>query len=219
MKPITVLLTASVLLAGSLAVEAANQPPTISSIPSQTTSEDTPTPAIPFTVGDAETPATNLVVTGTSSNPTLLPPTNIVFGGTASNRTVTLSPAANQFGTATIGITVHDAAGATATTRFILTVIPVNDPPTLDPIANLSFCGCVGTRTVNLTGITSGATNEIQTLVVTAVSSNPGLVPDPTVIYVSPLTTGSLALTPANGDGSAIITVTVDHGQPWHNII
>jgi len=219
MKPITVLLTASVLLAGSLAVEAANQPPTISSIPSQTTSEDTPTPAIPFTVGDAETPATNLVVTGTSSNPTLLPPTNIVFGGTASNRTVTLSPAANQFGTATIGITVHDAAGATATTRFILTVIPVNDPPTLDPIANLSFCGCVGTRTVNLTGITSGATNEIQTLVVTAVSSNPGLVPDPTVIYVSPLTTGSLALTPANGDGSAIITVTVNDGQPSNNII
>src|SRR5207245_6981491 len=127
--------------------------------------------------------------------------------------------AANQFGSATIGLEVHDGAGATAVTTFVLTVFPVNDRPTLDPIANLSFCGCVSTQTVNLTGITSGAANEVQALVVTAVSSNPRLILDPTVNYVSPLTTGSLPLMPANGDGSAIITVTVNDGQASNNII
>ena len=63
---------------------------------------------IAFTVGDAETAAGSLTVSGSSSNPTLVPNANIVFGGSGANRTVTVTPAANQNGTATITVTVSD---------------------------------------------------------------------------------------------------------------
>ena len=72
-----------------------------------------------------------------------------------------------------------------------------------------------GLQTVNLSGITSGPANEsAQVITVTAVSNNTGLIPNPTVTYTSPNTTGSLSYTPVAGQsGSAQITVTVmDNG-------
>src|SRR5437660_10518899 len=59
----------------SLAINtgAPNTPPTISAVADQTTPANTPTPPIGFTVGDVETPAANLVVSGRSSNPALVP--------------------------------------------------------------------------------------------------------------------------------------------------
>ena len=60
-----------------------NTPPTISSIPDQTIVQNSSTGPIPFTVGDAETPAANLQLSAASSNPGLIPNQNIVFGGTA----------------------------------------------------------------------------------------------------------------------------------------
>ena len=75
-------------------------------------------------------------------------------------------------------------------------------------------------QTVNLSGITSGATNESQTLTVTASSSNTGLIPTPTVSYTSPSTTGSITFTPvANAYGSATITVTVNDGGTSNNVV
>ncbi|MDW8308642.1 MAG: fibronectin type III domain-containing protein, partial [Verrucomicrobiales bacterium] len=62
----------------------------------------------------------------------------------------------------------------------------VNYPPTLDPIANRTINEDAGPQTVTLTGISSGHSNEVQTLTVTATSSNPALIPNPTVSYTSP---------------------------------
>src|SRR5207302_8079118 len=77
-----------------------------------------------------------------------------------------------------------------------------------------------GPQTVNLSGITSGATNENDTLTVTASSSNQALIPNPTVTYTSPNTTGSITFSPAtNAFGTATITVTVNDGQPSNNIV
>ena len=69
-----------------------DNPPTISDIADQATSEDVPTPAIAFTVGDAETPAASLTVSASSSNTTLVPNENIVFSGSGANRTVAITP-------------------------------------------------------------------------------------------------------------------------------
>ena len=46
-----------------------------------------------------------------------------------------------------------------------------NQPPTLAPLTDLVIEENAGQQTVNLTGITSGATNENQTLTVTATST------------------------------------------------
>jgi hypothetical protein len=103
---------------------------------------------------------------------------------------------------------------------FTVTVNALNYPPTLDPFPDLVLNQNSGTQMVQLTGISSGASNELQTLTATAVSSNPALIPNPTVTYSSPSATGSLSFTPAtNAFGVADITVRVDDGQPTNNII
>src|SRR2546427_4810492 len=53
--------------------------PTISDIPDQTTTMNTATAAVPFTVNDADTPATSLTLSGSSSNPTLVANGNMDF--------------------------------------------------------------------------------------------------------------------------------------------
>jgi len=95
-----------------------------------------------------------------------------------------------------------------------------NQSPTLTALANITINESAGLQTVNLAGITSGATNEAQTLTVTATSSNPGLIPNPTVSYTSPNPTGTIAFTPvALAFGSATLTVTVNDGGASNNIV
>jgi hypothetical protein len=99
-----------------------------------------------------------------------------------------------------------------------LNVPTANQPPTLNTITNLSINENAGLQTVSLSGITVGDTNGNQTLTVTAVSSNTGLIPNPTVHYTNPGTTGSLTFTPApNGYGTATITVTVNDNSGASN--
>ena len=56
-----------------------------------------------FTISDDD--LATVAVSGSSSNTTLVPSANIVFGGSGADRTVTVTPAANQSGTATITVT------------------------------------------------------------------------------------------------------------------
>ena len=94
-----------------------------------------------------------------------------------------------------------------------------NGPPTLNPVGNLTLNENSGPLTVNLSGITSGLLNLILPITLTATSSNPSVIPNPTVVYTSPNSTGQLVLTPAaNASGSAIITVTVNNGQLLYNL-
>src|SRR5206468_387707 len=121
-----------------LTVNPVNDPPTISSVPDQSMYEDTPTAAIPFSIGDVESTADSLTVRSEERRCRVRPDGNIVFGGSGPSRTLTLMPAANQSGTATIAITVADSDGASASRSFVLTVKPVNDPPTISSFADQS---------------------------------------------------------------------------------
>jgi Fibronectin type III domain len=187
--------------------------PTIVGLSNQTMSVNGFAPFVAFTVFDAYVAPSNLTVTVTSSNPSLVPLGNVIFGGAGSNRTVQPNPLINQSGTSTITLVVNDGTGTTATNSFLLTVLP-NKPPTLDPIANVIVAQNAGPQTVNLSGVTSGSVTETQNLSIIAVSSNPSLIPNPSVNYVSPNTTGTLTFAPTAGaTGSSTISVTVDDGQ------
>ena len=120
-------------------------------------------------------------------------------------------------------------ANLVATGAFVADVIEVdefsqltldsffkNHPPTLDSIADpTAILEDAGQQTINLSGISQGGENETSPspqfpLTVTATSSNTALIPNPTVSYTSPDTTGSLSYTPvADQNGSVVITVTV----------
>lgn len=103
-------------------------PPTISSIGSQKTSEDT-LKSVSFTVGDPDTALTKLVMFGYSSNPAILPSENITFTGTADKRTANLRGATNANGAVTVYLVVKDEDGLTATNSFAFTIAAVNDLP------------------------------------------------------------------------------------------
>ena len=98
-------------------------PPDISGLTDQSTPVNTPTTAIPFQISDAQTPASNLVLTATSSDPTLVNATNdITFGGSGTNRTIAVAPEANKIGTNTISVIVTDNDGMSATNSFLMAV-------------------------------------------------------------------------------------------------
>jgi predicted outer membrane repeat protein len=101
-----------------------NTPPTISRLADRTIAAGRSTGPIPFTVGDRESPATDLTVTATSSNRALVPDANIVLGGSGASRTITVTPAPGQSGTTTINMIVQDPGGLEASSSFVLTVTP-----------------------------------------------------------------------------------------------
>lgn len=185
----------------SVTTTESNTPPTITVIANQTITVNGATDAIAFTVGDADTPAADLLVTGTSSNPALVPNTSaaIAFGGEGAARTVTITPAAGQTGVATITISVFDG-GRTTTTSFTVTV---NASPWPEFTSG------------NSTTFTIGLGNRFQ---VTAVGT-----PSPTFSATGlpqwatlNATTGVLSGTPPAGTaaGSVAIVITASNGVP-----
>src|SRR5207249_7988423 len=54
---------------------------------------------------------------------------------------INLVPRHDQFGPAVIAVRITNnvANGATATAEFVLTVDPVNDPPTVDPVPDITI--------------------------------------------------------------------------------
>ncbi|TDU69254.1 hypothetical protein EI77_02902 [Prosthecobacter fusiformis] len=94
-----------------------------------------------------------------------------------------------------------------------------NVPPTLDAIPDYPvLTPTAPEQDIELSGITAGF-GESQTLIVTAVSSAPSIIPHPRVLYTSDNTVGTLLMKPAGALGTATITVTVNDTQPNNNTI
>ncbi|MBT5269029.1 MAG: hypothetical protein HOL70_06235, partial [Candidatus Marinimicrobia bacterium] len=123
-----------------------NDHPTIGAVLGQSTSEDVAINSIPFTVEDIDNNTSDLTMSGTSLNTSLVPHGNIVFDGSGLDRTVTVTPAANQHGTANITLTVSDGH-LDASTTFTLTVAPQSDLPTISGSAASSQVGVGSTYT------------------------------------------------------------------------
>src|SRR5207247_10038606 len=95
-----------------------------------------PLPVIASSIAEVYPLALPVALPIYSSNPGLVPDGNIVFGGSGADRTFTLTPAANQSGTAWITIMVADPEGASASSSFVLTVNPVNRQRTISSFAH-----------------------------------------------------------------------------------
>ncbi|MGE0084686.1 MAG: tandem-95 repeat protein [Desulfococcaceae bacterium] len=208
-----------------------NDPPTITTIEDQTTTEDTQKKNIAFTVSDVETPAELLTVTLTSSNQVLVPNGNIVMVGTGNNRTLNITPALNQYGTTEITVTVSDkytpeSEILTVTETFILTVTSVNDSPAITMNSTSPVTTLEDTQTGDIFFTISDVDIEDQ-LTVSVSAVNTTIVPiDDTHVniensgktYVTQLGGGSqgigLRITPGtNATGSTSVTVTVTDGK------
>lgn len=191
-------------------VAAVNDLPTISSIDAQTIDEDGTTGALSFTVNDVETAADSLVVTASSSNTTLLPVANVVLGGSGSARTVTVTPAAHQFGSAIITLSVSD--GTAVTTSFSLTVNAVNDSPVVTAPTTATTNENTPTSAIAVTA--TDVDHLSSALSLTAVSHNTLLVPNANIAVSGSDGAWELTITPAaNESGTAEISITVTDGE------
>lgn len=187
-----------------------NAPPTISGVANQSTLENATTPPLAFTIGDLETNAVDLAVAGVSSNQDVIPNANIVFGGSESNRTVTLTPAPNQSGVATITLTVSDGT-TSASTSFAITVGTFNSAPTISSVANQSTLQNIPTTAIPFT--VDDAQASPDSLGVDGSASNIALVPNSNIVFSGTGTNRTVTITPAAGEtGSAIITIRVNDG-------
>ena len=113
-------------------------------------------------------------------------------------------------------MTVKDDGGVlnggqdTFSRQFMVTVSPINRAPTLNALADVKLLQNAPSQTLNLSGIGSGAVDEVQGLTVTATSDNPAVIANPSVTYTSANATGLLTYKPVAGaTGKATITVTV----------
>ena len=208
----------------TVTVNPVNQPPTLNSLANVNINENAGLQTVNLSgiTSGASNQVQTLAVTASSSNSGLIPTPTVNYTSPNTTGSITFAPVTYGYGSATITVTVNNggASNNIVTQSFTVTVNPVNQPPTLDSLANLTLNENAGLQTVNLSGITSGATNEVQTLTVTASSSNTGLIPTPTVNYTSPNTTGSITFTPVpNAYGSAIVTVTVNDGGTSNNVV
>ena len=168
----------------------------------------------------------SLTITATSSNPNVIASPTVYYTSPATTGAVAFTPVPGASGSTTITVTVTDNGGTanggvnSISQSFVVAVTPVNQIPTLNPIANpapileSTTTNPTPLQTVNLSGITDGIGDVGQLLTVTAVSSNTALIPNPTVTYTSPDTTGYLSYLPGSfASGTANITVTVtDNG-------
>ena len=183
-------------------------PPTISAIGNQSFAEDGASVVLPFVIGDADSPVAGLVMTASSSNVGLVPVSRVVFGGAGSNRTVQVFPVTNGSGSAVVTLRVTDGNGLSAGSGFTVTVAPVNDVPVMSGFASV----VMDENTVS--GAIAFTVGDVETaagaLTVSAVGSDPGLLPAGSVVFGGAGTNRTLVLAPAlNRHGTATVAVRV----------
>ncbi|MFN7978591.1 MAG: M12 family metallo-peptidase [Vicinamibacterales bacterium] len=197
----------------TLTVNAVNDAPTLTRTPASGTIANGLVAHTTVTITDIDTAGSNLTLTGSSSNPTLLPNTNIAVtptNTTATSRTfdVAMTPAAGQAGTATVTLDGSDGAAPVSATYTLTVTIPV--PPTISAIGPQSVAE---DGVVDIPVSVNDADTPLLDLVVTATSSNTTLVPASAMSVSGTTGTRSLRIVPvANASGTSTITVTVNDG-------
>ncbi len=193
-----------------LTINPVDDPPTITGLDDQWLNEDSSTQPLSLLVGDLDTAAAGLTLSAASSNPYLLPTNRIVFGGSGSNRTVTVTPAANVSGTATITVTLRDATNS-ASTSFLLNVQAVEDAPTILGLSELTLDeDAVAGPLIVVVGDAETAADDLW---LDSLSSNPGLVPTNQIVFGGSGSNRTVTVTPAaDAHGTAVITLVVSDG-------
>jgi hypothetical protein len=182
----------------------AEQAPTATTPSSLELVEDTTPDPINFTVWDNDTPATGLTVAVESSVPSLLQ--TLTLTGSGASRTLTVTPAADQFGPATLSLVMSDGTNQYRQ-EIALTVHPRNDPPSYVKGADQTVNEDAGPQSVPgwATSISTGPANESSQ----QLTFHPFTNTRPELFIVAPAVdpvTGNLTYTPApNAHGTTTI--------------
>ncbi|MBL9138490.1 MAG: proprotein convertase P-domain-containing protein [Verrucomicrobiales bacterium] len=168
----------------TLRVNAVNDAPTITGLPSTATNvlAGGSLRDIPFTVGDVETAAKELKVTATSSDQSKIPNANLVLSGANENRLISLTSIGVSTGPVVITVTVDDgnkttsgtftvnvnpALGETFANNAAITIRDNNTAstyPSIIPVSNLA--GTIHKVSVTLQGFAHTAPDDVDVVLV-----------------------------------------------------
>jgi hypothetical protein len=194
-----------------LVVTSVNDPPVINGLNDYQMEEDG-LAFLSFSITDVDTPVGELAINAVSDNAQLFPPGAATVSRNGADWMLTLRPAANQNGTAQLTVSAFDGF-ATTIQRFRVTVRAVNDWPQIS--------GGIADKTIQengqlgpLTFTISDVESPVTSLLVTAASDNPQLLPPGSLVLSGEGAERTLTVTPvAHQSGSARITVTVSDGE------
>ncbi|MBK8761428.1 MAG: putative Ig domain-containing protein [Sulfuritalea sp.] len=182
-----------------------NTAPTESDVLAQTLNEDGSI-AVNVTLADTETAVGSLVFSASSSNAVLFPGGSIVLGGAGANRTITLTPAANTSGTATITYVTTDGGGLNVSKTFNVTVNAVQDAPVfLATQGNLSFTSGSAIAATTLSAATD-ADGDALTYSMGGLPAGLSFNPASRVISGTPTVTGTFNVTYSVTDGTTTVS-------------
>ena len=114
-----------------------------------------------------------LTVTASSSNTALIPNPTVIYTSPSATGSLSFTPVANAFGTATITVTVNDGQSANNTVTRTLHGDGERGERCADAecARDVTINEDAGRRRSSLSGITGGRPGRVQTLTVTATSS------------------------------------------------
>jgi subtilisin-like proprotein convertase family protein len=177
--------------------------PVIQGLQNISTAENSPA-RVPFTIADDTVDTPSYTFSYSSTNTLLVASSGAVtFSGSGTNYVMTINPVQYASGTTKITVNATNQDGQTATASFILTVTPVNFPPTMTAVADQTI---EAGSTVSVPFVYNDIETPQKNLIFTIDSSNPSLLP------VSNITSSDdyLHIAPAGAlTGSSRVTLTV----------
>lgn len=193
----------------SLTISPVNDAPSISSMSNVIMNEDG-TAMVDFTISDIDSNLSCSESLSFISSSSLFNTSAISFTGSAPNCRATLSPLADQSGTALLTFIVNDGQ-LSSSESFSVTVNAVNDAPVISSVANQTFPEDTS-RTVSFS-ISDIDSNVSCSSSVTVTSSNGVLLPVSSLLISGDGSSCSLVLSPqADSFGSSFITLRVSDG-------
>ncbi len=206
----------------TITVTAVNDAPTLNALSALNINEDATLQTVNLSGisrgGGTDEATQTVVVTAASSDTSLIPNPAVSYTSGNPTGSLTFTPVANAFGSATVTVVVQDSGGISnggqnaVTNTFLVVVNPVNDVPSFTKGADVTRNVTGGAQTLFAwaTSISPGPANEVNDVVSFVVTnSNNGL------FSVQPAinTLGTLTFTPSGTVGTATVTVRLqDNG-------
>lgn len=194
----------------TISINGVNDPPSFNALADIEIFENAPQQSVTISnISSGPLESQALSITVSSGNTALIPQPIVTYNGTGPTGTLTFKPSPNATGSALITVRVTDTGLSEFTQTFTVSVVNINDAPTLNPITVAALAEDSDVVSIPLAGISAGP-QENQVLTIIATASNSDLLEPLTVVYTSPQTTGSIKVKPkANAYGSVTITVRV----------
>ncbi len=194
----------------TLTVNSVDDPPVIDDIPGQSTPEDTPI-QVTFTISDVDTDVASLNVSASSTDGSLVANSDMTISGAGVTRTLTITPTQDQFGQAAMVVRASDGANLTIES-FLLTVVSVNDLPTISAISDQTIQEDSALTALPFT--VDDVETDPAALTVTVTSTNQSLLPDANLLLGGSGGSRTLTATPVSDvSGTAELVIVVDDGQ------